>query len=264
MPKQEPVKIHRHLPPAARIHLPFLIGEEVPGETGASGTRRGHTQLTQPAPSPPAPSKACWLLQTTGCPASSPSTWWQSLHHIACSGRPHVAPVGVHSVAHSREETARKTKRHQRPPFPPHQRLLQCESGGRQKEGLPKGSTIPHPAAAGWRLWQGLWPGRAAPHSLSGSPKGWGCAGSSWGGRRGCRVDGKTCGCHCEWAKCPRSRHTGCWSRESQGVGPGWSWWLGWKNKRNRYEAFIDLILIFCAMSQHFQHTSMGVVSLKY
>lgn len=134
MPRQEPANTPA---PVTCIHLPFLAGGEVPGETGVSGTQRGRTQPTQPAPSLPAPSTACWLLHTTGCPASSPSARRRSR-----SERSQVGPCEVHSVSCSREETAKRRTQRQRQPSQPHQRLLQCEPDERQREGQPAGSTV--------------------------------------------------------------------------------------------------------------------------
>lgn len=135
MPGQEPANTPA---PVAGIHLPFPAGGEAPGEPGASGTRRRRTQPTQPAPSHPAPSTACWLRRTTGCPASSPSTG-----PPRSSGVSRVAPREVHSVSCSRGETAEKTKQRQRPPSQQHQRPLRCEPDEKRKGGLPAGSTSP-------------------------------------------------------------------------------------------------------------------------
>lgn len=220
-PRQEPVNTPA---PVACIHLPFPTGGEVLGESVVSGTQRCRTQLTRPAPSPLAPSTACWLLRTTGCPASSPSNG-----RLSCPEERHVRPHEVHSVSYSREETAKKTRQRRHPPSRPHRRLLQCESGEKRIGGRPEDSTVLRREAGDWRPWRGRWPARAAPRSTGGSPRDAGRAGCSWGGRRRCRADGRTYGCRCEWAGCPRSRHTGCWSMECQGGGPGWSWWLGYK-----------------------------------
>lgn len=125
--------------PVACIHLPFQAGGEVPGETGASETRRGRTQPTRQAPSPPAPSTAYWPLHTKGFPASSPSR-----RRLSRSEKSHVGPYEVRSVSYSREETARKTTQRRRPPSRPRRRLLQCEPHERQKVGQPAGSTVLH------------------------------------------------------------------------------------------------------------------------
>lgn len=89
--------------PAPCSYLPFPLGVQVPGEAGVSGTQTGHTQPTQPAPSPLAPSIACWLLHTTGSPASSPNTWRGELscpHMVSCE-RPCLHLNEIHSVSHS-------------------------------------------------------------------------------------------------------------------------------------------------------------------